>query len=247
MEHVIMMINAYLSLHFENKLAVILCSFDKSEMIYSTDGGCVSTGTPRGDKPTKKSGNIYKQFREVDDVIMDHLKSLDFELSDSVNGSSLVAGAISQALSYINRLRKSTEGASNLESRVLLMSVSSDGSTQYIPMMNCIFAAQKYNIKVDVCKVYGKPSVFLPQAAHITGGTFLEVKEPRNLITYLWHSFLPEPSVRPLFYSPSDQQVDYRSTCFCHRNIIDVGFVCSVCLSIFCKQETVCPMCRSSM
>jgi transcription initiation factor TFIIH subunit 3 len=29
--------------------------------------------------------------------------------------------------------------------------------------------------------------------------------------------------------------VDFRAACFCHRNVVDTGFVCSVCLSIFCE------------
>ena len=30
--------------------------------------------------------------------------------------------------------------------------------------------------------------------------------------------------------------VDFRASCFCHKRTIDTGFVCSVCLSIFCQQ-----------
>lgn len=30
---------------------------------------------------------------------------------------------------------------------------------------------------------------------------------------------------------PPPVKVDYRAACFCHRELIDIGFVCSVCLS----------------
>ncbi len=44
-------------------------------------------------------------------------------------------------------------GAGNMgsfKSRILILSVTQDASTQYIPMMNCIFAAQKKGITIDV-------------------------------------------------------------------------------------------------
>ncbi|KAK5660998.1 hypothetical protein OQA88_12375 [Cercophora sp. LCS_1] len=45
----------------------------------------------------------------------------------------------------------------------------------------------------------------------------------------------PNASVQDLLVTPSADSVDFRAACFCHRNVIDTGFVCSVCLSIFCK------------
>jgi transcription initiation factor TFIIH subunit 3 len=30
--------------------------------------------------------------------------------------------------------------------------------------------------------------------------------------------------------------LDYRAACFCHKQPVDTGWVCSVCLSIFCRQ-----------
>ncbi|KAK3344422.1 transcription factor Tfb4-domain-containing protein [Lasiosphaeria hispida] len=42
-------------------------------------------------------------------------------------------------------------------------------------------------------------------------------------------------SVADLLVTPSADTVDFRAACFCHRNVIDTGFVCSICLSIFCE------------
>jgi transcription initiation factor TFIIH subunit 3 len=42
-------------------------------------------------------------------------------------------------------------------------------------------------------------------------------------------------SVSDLLVTPSADAVDFRAACFCHRNVVDTGFVCSVCLSIFCE------------
>ncbi len=42
-------------------------------------------------------------------------------------------------------------------------------------------------------------------------------------------------SVVDMLVTPSADSVDFRAACFCHRNVIDTGFICSVCLSIFCE------------
>ena len=40
--------------------------------------------------------------------------------------------------------------------------------------------------------------------------------------------------------------VDFRATCFCHKRALNVGYVCSVCLSIFCKQLPQCAICGTT-
>ena len=44
-------------------------------------------------------------------------------------------------------------------------------------------------------------------------------------------SFLSPPSLRHIIAVPRQDKVDFRAACFCHKNIVDIGFVCSVCLS----------------
>lgn len=43
--------------------------------------------------------------------------------------------------------------------------------------------------------------------------------------------FLPDCEQRAQLVLPPPVHVDYRAACFCHRNLIDIGYVCSVCLS----------------
>ncbi|KAG5457016.1 MAG: transcription factor Tfb4-domain-containing protein [Olpidium bornovanus] len=45
--------------------------------------------------------------------------------------------------------------------------------------------------------------------------------------------------------NPSEDRVDFRAACFCHKRIVDVAHVCSVCLSIFCSFRAVCSTCRT--
>lgn len=45
---------------------------------------------------------------------------------------------------------------------------------------------------------------------------------------------------------PTKVAVDYRPACFCHHKLIDTGYVCSVCLSIYCDNTSTCSTCRSA-
>lgn len=68
-----------------------------------------------------------------------------------------------------------------------------------------------------------------------------------GMLEYLLGAFSADTSTREsLSISSSSQVVDYRASCFCHKQIIDTGYICSVCLSIFCKlnmKATSCPTC----
>lgn len=56
----------------------------------------------------------------------------------------------------------------------------------------------------------------------------------RGLLTYLFFALLPDAAARAHLVRPTQHGIDFRAACFCHRRVVDTGFVCSVCLSIFC-------------
>ncbi|KAH8425394.1 TFIIH/NER complex subunit TFB4 [Aspergillus melleus] len=177
--------------------------------------------------------------------------------------ATMMAGALTLALSHINRRSiawseahggdTSTAGDPNsggaasgnttndtpeggLQSRILIISVSgaSDAAHQYIPIMNGIFACQRLHIPIDVCKLRGD-AVFLQQASDATKGAYMSLTSPQGLLQYLMMAFLPDQRSRRHLVLPSRVDVDFRAACFCHRKVVDVGFVCSICLSIFCE------------
>ncbi|KAK5100927.1 RNA polymerase II transcription factor B subunit 4 [Exophiala xenobiotica] len=101
-------------------------------------------------------------------------------------------------------------------------------------------------------------TVFLQQASDATHGIFIlahltppppqssaSTPDPppttriatNSMLTYLLTSFLSAPSTRHHLITPTRIDVDFRAACFCHRNIIPTGYVCSICLSIFCDQS----------
>jgi len=178
---------------------------------------------------------------------MSYMDSLS---EQDVEAPSELVGALTKSLCHINRILTSTHTrpdaqATALDPRILILSVSPDQSSSYIPIMNSIFSAQKLKVTIDVCKVYGTESVFLQQAAHLTGGSYIYLDRPDALLQYLTMSFLPPPGIRQLLSVPTQDRIDFRAACFCHKNIVDIGFVCSVCLSIFCQPVPVCSTCRT--
>jgi transcription initiation factor TFIIH subunit 3 len=211
--------------------------------------------------------NKYRPFRIVEEQVTRNLR----QLMDSTSGadvaattSTMMAGALTLALSHINRRsiawaeahggaatgptgaadggsagagRAATDtGAEGLQSRILIISVSgsTDSAHQYIPIMNCIFACQRLHIPIDVCKLSGD-AVFLQQASDATKGVYMSLSEPRGLLQYLMMAFLPDQRSRRHLVQPTRVDVDFRAACFCHRRVVDIGFVCSICLSIFCE------------
>ena len=246
---------------------------------------------------SSSTGNKYRPFRLVEEELLRNLTTLlSSTTPESVasSTSTMIAGALTLALSYINRefiayaesligtsttagdIVPSHPGAesstSSLQSRILLVSASpsTDLAHQYIPIMNAIFACQRQGIPIDVLQLplpspgkstsssvpssnsNSNSTVFLQQAADATHGIFIPARLPpqpasktpstpsssasKALLTYLLTSLLPSPSTRAThLILPTRIDVDFRAACFCHRNVVSIGFVCSICLSIFCS------------
>jgi len=43
--------------------------------------------------------------------------------------------------------------------------------------------------------------------------------------------YISDRHSRKWLHLPTPDNVDFRAACFCHKNVIDIGYVCSVCLS----------------
>lgn len=275
--NVLVFINAHLACNYANEVAVVASHNQKAAWLYPSHTGPKNAADHDGDvamngatdTPTSQT-NKYRPFRIVEEQVTRNLKKLmDSTTSDDLRGntSTMLAGALTLALSHINRrtlawaeehggantedvAAEGTGGgvsappsrysASNederLQSRILIVSVSgsSDSAHQYIPVMNSIFACQRLHIPIDVCKLSGD-AVFLQQASDATKGVYMALAEPRGLLQYLMMAFLPDQRSRRHLVVPTRVDVDFRAACFCHRRVVDVGFVCSICLSIFCE------------
>lgn len=82
-----------------------------------------------------------------------------------------LAAGLSRALCYTSRLlpRYAASTRHKAKPRILSLLAGADTPLQYIPVMNCIFAAQHAGVALDACILGAADSAFMQQAAHITG------------------------------------------------------------------------------
>ena len=175
-----------------------------------------------------------------------------------------LSSAYSRALCLLRRYLDSSSGdlgayddESDLSSqrqrtRILFLHGSRDVPGQYVQVMNASFCAQKMGAVVDTFMLGGKDSSFLQQASSITGGIytnfFADVPSEKigkfSLSSYLINIFLADLGTRKHLQLPEGHGTgNLKVTCFLTKKPLDIGFVCSVCLSIFSKTLNVCAVC----
>ena len=107
-------------------------------------------------------------------------------------------------------------------------------SSQYVQLMNALFESQRNGIKINVLDFMNQETsnVLLKQSASITSGYYINIKSISEVIPTLLN-FPAELSSSAQFIlnCPKQEIVDFRGSCFCHGKVVDLGYVCSVCLS----------------
>ncbi|NXE53498.1 TF2H3 factor, partial [Dromaius novaehollandiae] len=230
--------NSHLFMNRTNRLAVIASHTQESRFLYPGkhwtfadlfgDGGSFMESNCSGSKDGK-----YELLTAINDAIAEEIK--DLMTKTDMRGQqteTLLAGSLAKALCCILLMTE-------------VIKAAEDSALQYMNFMNVIFAAQKQSILIDAC-VLDSDSGLLQQACDITGGIYLKVLHMPSLLQYLLWVFLPDQEQRSQLVLPPPIHVDYRAACFCHRNLIEIGYVCSVCLSIFCNFSPICSTCETA-
>lgn len=177
-----------------------------------------------------------KVVREIKEIT----NSFPLNKKKCANGS-LLAGALSHSLCILNKVL--IKDLPHTQPRVLCIYCSDDISSQYIPVMNVIFSAQKRNILIDSCVLTKNDSLFLQQSSYLTKGIYSKPSHLKGLSQHLLMTFLANKSQRKHLCLPTINNIDFRASCFCHQKPVNVGVVCPVCLSIFCQQSPTCKTC----
>ncbi|KAL0979396.1 hypothetical protein UPYG_G00184530 [Umbra pygmaea] len=245
LDAVMVMGNSHLVMTRNNKLAVIASHCQESHFLYPFKLWKCADG--HGDDNTSTSGDgKYELLSVANNLIAEEIKVLMSRTEVKGNQTdTLLAGSLAKALCYIHRVTKELEAGQEMKSRILVIKAAEDCALQYMNFMNVIFAAQKQNILIDAC-VLDSDSGLLQQACDITGGLYLKIPQKIALAQYLLWVFLPDSDQRSQLVLPPPVHVDYRAACFCHRNLIEIGYVCSVCLSIFCNFSPICTTCETA-
>jgi len=249
--NILVFINAHLAVNNANQVAVVASHSHRAVWLYPRSPSSSEDVEMEDDDPTNlDDANKYRLFALIENSLLTSLRSLisaTTESDISTTNTTQMAGALTLALSYINKAtitysdtgnsskaaptsNETTDGSSGLQSRILVVSVSGDLAHQYIPIMNTTFAAQRLRIPIDILKLAGD-TVFLQQASDATKGIYMQLRSPEGLLQYLMMAFLPDQMSRKHLVAPTQEVVDFRAACFCHRKVVDVGFVCSICLS----------------
>uniref|UniRef100_A0A1A8KAF7 General transcription factor IIH subunit 3 n=1 Tax=Nothobranchius kuhntae TaxID=321403 RepID=A0A1A8KAF7_NOTKU len=240
LDAVMVMGNAHMAMTRTNQLAVIAAHCQDSHFLYP------SKRLKGNDDASSSRDGKYELLSVTNNLIAEEIKDIMSKTELTGNSTdTLLAGSLAKALCYINRISKEVGVAQEIKSRILVIKAADDCALQYMNFMNVIFAAQKQNILIDAC-VLDSDSGLLQQACDITGGLYLKIPQKVALAQYLLWVFLPDSEQRSLLVLPPPAHVDYRAACFCHRTLIEIGYVCSVCLSIFCNFSPICTTCETA-
>ncbi|WCJ44630.1 General transcription factor IIH subunit 3 [Euphorbia peplus] len=229
--------NSILLLNQLNHVVVIATGYNSCDYVYDSSWDENQTSDD-GRMPALYS-NMLQKLEEF--MIKD--EKLGKEETPRKIASSLLSGSLSMALCYIQRVFRS--GVLNPQPRILCLQGSPDGPEQYVAVMNSIFSAQRSMVPIDSCYVGSHNSAFLQQASYITGGVYVKPQHLDGLFQYLVTVFATDLHSRGFLQLPRPAGVDFRASCFCHKTTIDMGYICSVCLSIFCKHHQKCSTCGS--
>ncbi|KAK9841870.1 hypothetical protein WJX81_008450 [Elliptochloris bilobata] len=249
-QQVLVFLNAFLLLNEGNKLAVFAAHTTDSRLLYmspSLQGEARRRKAPAASSSAAQS--ILQRLRFL--IADDEQRASDGEAE---RDSGALAGALSRALCFIHKLQRpgaaaAASGAAPVAARqtpkprVLVLAGCPDVTAQYIAVMNAIFSALRNDVVIDACMVGGADSAFLQQAAHLTGGLYLRPPRVGGLLQTLLTVFCADTYSRSFLDLPQASGVDFRASCFCHKRAIDLGYVCSVCLSIFCQAMPECTTC----
>lgn len=235
LDSTIVFANSHLMQSSNNDLAVMACHGHSAKFLYPCENAV----------EIRQIDGQYEKFTMVEHTVRQQLQQVinDFAIN-TLNTESLISGALSMALCYIARLEREKIAGQKLHTKILVITASNDSAIQYMNYMNIFFTAQRMNVILDVCSL-DQELTLLQQGCDITGGNYLKVPQLSGLLQYLLWVFLPDQNVKSKLVLPPPVKVDYRAACFCHQELIDIGYVCSICLSIFCKFSPICTTCHT--
>lgn len=104
-------------------------------------------------------------------------------------------------------------------------------------LMNCVFVLEHREIVLDVLVHSDSSHDYLVQATQKTKGVCLvTAKLNKGLILYVMHALVISKSQRDAFKMPYLTKTNFSGSCTCHNEKTELGWVCSVCLAIYCQR-----------
>jgi len=247
LEAAIVYMNAFSLMHRLNKLCFIAMGTQESKMIVPGEDGSIEKFRSDVFLAARRTDRLLREQELAQFQAKQELAQLPPNPSEQPEKKGetqkiKLAQALSKGLCYANRLKLMPKHDS-LKVHIVVLMGSNDPSAQYNALMNTVFGAQRIAATIDCIALGQKESTFLQQVAYLTGGVYLKPDDQSNLLQYLLTFCLPSQHTRKMLKFPKHEQVDFRASCFCHKNPVDIAFVCSVCVSVFCRFSPECPTC----
>lgn len=206
--------------------------FPDSQIAQPSFEGTIITNSP----------NVVQHYTHtVLNKLLEFIKHISQDKTPPKTNVSAIDKALANALCYLNRSKASFK-------RVLIFSVSPDDPSLFHSLMNSIFAARHTHITIDSIMISADSSlssIFLNQAAIITKGIYLEPNHPKYIAQYLYN--IPLTSIREITQIPLIKSLDFKVKAIDTNNLVDHGFLCPICLSIFEEQIEKCPRCGNRL
>ncbi len=226
-----------------NNLAVVAHNGAQGGYVYPPrqEGGGASEGAAQGEALRPAT------LRRTLAAGLDVLRGAEVEGGPTFDSrTSTLASSLVLALLYISRVRAQRPG---LRARVLVLQASLDVPAQYVSIVNATYSAQRAGVVLDSVQLHASPSVFLQQAAHLTASLHLHPAPllHASLLAYLLHAVLPDAVSRRSLQLPPPHAVNMRAHCFCCRRAVTHAWLCTVCLSVWCKPSDKCATCGSGV
>lgn len=193
-----MFVRAYTLINDDKHVAVFQVDTDGTRLMCNTGTKSGSAG-PNG--PKWQSKDIAETLLDRMRQIAKNHQSGNERSRETLNQRSVSfapvrwSAALLRGLCYVNKHCNCSRGGGgqyghgDADPRMLCIVASPDDSSEYLAMMNGIFAAQRRGIVVDACVLNSSHSSFMQQACFLTKGNYLHPRNPQALIQYLMVSF----------------------------------------------------------
>lgn len=183
--------------------------------------------------------------------------------------ASDIARALGQSLCYINKKRcqnnllleskeKNSTTSNTYTDKILLVvpDMQFQIEQQYLNLINSAFCAKENLVSIDILitrknirlskNTISQTQGLLNQVSDLTGGVLHICEDMSQLYHILSLCFMMDKFDKNDILNSSNQtKVDYRTATFDTKKLVSMGFVCSICLGVFEKFYSICPMCES--
>jgi transcription factor TFB4 len=238
-----------------NNICVVLFNADSARVAYPR---CVesliearSSGFMFEDPHSIIEAELADMLRDAPMVTGATPSTFDSIRSIASGSSPQLSQALTKCICIANKCMAVSRSQSTalrvpVHSRILVLGPGGDFSGQYIHIMNASFAARRMHVKIDCISTGAAPAPMLEQLADVTDGFYLQISvdaAESQLPVTLALLCAVDAHTRSFMAVPKPGSVGYKSSCVCHSKPIDIGFVCSRCLSVHCQVPQQCVQC----